>query len=233
MGISKIKEKICQFWNFLKEEGKKMIEKVKHFFCIFLKIIEKVFNCIFNFLKGGVTNMLKWTNRNFTKIMIFAIIGTVLWYSKSVLSTVFDIYQSSDNVEQNKSLNCGIEENEIQQNDTFTDDLKEDKKQLEQKNVETTLARNAKKNHKIDFTKKIDKKTNFYSILFILFIVAATAIVIILSVLLIKNDRVIQYEKLDRLRELKDEILRIGDDPSKESIQKAGIKKYCDTLVEI
>jgi len=133
----------------------------------------------------------KWIRRSFWKIAVIVLIGGILWFSKTVLTTAFN-----------------------DTNRVFYESVKENYSETKEEPVAKTTCRTTviqkPANTKIQKPKTSEKKHFskyfLYHILCIVFIIVLGVTVTVLLLVVLKDDSGIRYEKLDALCSVEDKI---------------------------
>lgn len=138
----------------------------------------------------------KWIRRAFWKIAVIVLLGGILWFSKTVLTTAFN--------DTNRVFYESVNENQSKEN------YSETKEEPVAKNTCRTTVIQKPANTKIQKPKTSEKKHFskyfLYHILCIVFIIVLGVTVTVLLLFVLKDDSGIRYEKLDALCSVEDKI---------------------------
>lgn len=148
----------------------------------------------------------KWIRRSFWKIAVIVLIGVILWFSNTVLSTALkatdQIFYESVNESQSAEDNSETKEEPVTKTTYRTAEI--------QNSVNTTIQKPKTSE------KKHISKYFLYHILCIVFIIVLGVTVTVLLLVVVKDDSGIRYEKLDALCSVEDKINKLSGSVDKK-----------------
>lgn len=154
----------------------------------------------------------KWINRFLWKLAVIVLLGLILLFSYTVLSTALkatdQIFYESVNESQSAEDNSETKEEPVAKTTYRTTVI--------QNSVNTTIQKPETS------AKKHISKYFLYHILCIVFIIVLGVTVTVLLLVVVKDDSGIRYEKLDALCSVEDKIIKLSDsvDKNKTAIEE-------------
>lgn len=154
----------------------------------------------------------KWINRFLWKLAVIVLLGLILLFSYTVLSTALkatdQIFYESVNESQSAEDNSETKEEPVAKTTYRTTVI--------QNSVNTTIQKPETSE------KKHISKYFLYHILCIVFIIVLGVTVTVLLLVVVKDDSGIRYEKLDALCSVEDKIIKLSDsvDKNKTAIEE-------------
>ena len=150
-------------------------------------------------------SFFKWIRRSFWKIAVFVLIGVILWFSNTVLSTALNatdqIFYESVYESRSAEDNSETKEEPVAKATCRTAEI--------QNSVNTTIQK-PETSEKKHFSKYF-----LYQILCLVFIIVLGVTVTVLLLVVLKDDSVIRYEKLDALCSVEAKINELSDSADK------------------